>query len=204
MAMSQNWQGYHSNGRWGSAPLYKLSGVKHTIYHPVLPSLRRMEMDTVGHKLSDEHSRSSTPCTREQFGDFRALSVTERHITNLEIRDNARQIMKRYGIGTMAPLPPGMTQDEWPCFTQAANDWSKYISSSGEFPLRDAKKLSLGYSGYAVRFLKPDVTQSWRYCLQQNPSLDRYGQKPVSVETANTFRSFRSSYSPTTYLHPWH
>lgn len=75
-----------------------------------------------------------------------------------------------------------------------------------------------GFSGYAVRYLKPELTQNWRvgkdanrpgrmagrdgllgsaplsltgsnsfgplqYCLNQNPSLDRYGQKPLPFNT---------------------
>ena len=41
----------------------KLAGVKHCLYHPLLPTFRRMEMDNVACKLPDDHSRTSTICT---------------------------------------------------------------------------------------------------------------------------------------------
>ncbi|KAM4722981.1 sperm microtubule inner protein 8 [Rhinophrynus dorsalis] len=200
MALAQDWWGYSSDGCWGSpasnGPLQKLAGVKHTLYHPFLPTLRRMEMDSMGHKLSDEHSRTSTPCTRENFrhSRFTSYGAPDHSLPSLEITDTGRKITQRYGIGTMAPLTPGTTQKEWPSFSKAADDWSKFISSSGEFQLRNVNKKALGYSGYAVRFLSPDVTRSQRYRMQQNPSLDQYGQNPVPVETLNTFRTFGTLY----------
>ena len=42
----------------------KLSGLKFELYHPRLPNLRRMEMDTVCHKLPTEHLRTTTTSTR--------------------------------------------------------------------------------------------------------------------------------------------
>lgn len=42
--------------------LRQLASVKHQLYHPQLPTLRRMDMDTVGHRLSSEHSRHTTFC----------------------------------------------------------------------------------------------------------------------------------------------
>ena len=42
----------------------KLASVKHGLYHPLLPTLRRMDMDDVAKRLPQEHSRTSTPCTR--------------------------------------------------------------------------------------------------------------------------------------------
>lgn len=49
-----------------SSHVYHLAGVKDTLYHPRLPTLRRMEMDSMVHKLSDEHSRTSTPCDHSE------------------------------------------------------------------------------------------------------------------------------------------
>lgn len=40
----------------------QLAGVKHILYHPRLPTLRRMDMDTVLHKLTSTHSRHTTFC----------------------------------------------------------------------------------------------------------------------------------------------
>lgn len=43
-----------------------LAGVKHQLYHPALPTLRRMDMDTVKCLLPDEHCQSSTYCSKGQ------------------------------------------------------------------------------------------------------------------------------------------
>lgn len=40
----------------------QLAGVKEGLFHPKLPSFRRMDMDTAGHKLPDEHCRTTTSC----------------------------------------------------------------------------------------------------------------------------------------------
>lgn len=45
---------------------HPLAGVKHQLYHPALPSLRRMDMDTVKGCLSDEHCQSSTYFSKGQ------------------------------------------------------------------------------------------------------------------------------------------
>lgn len=40
----------------------QLAAVKDGLFHPKLPSFRRMDMDTAGHKLPDEHCRTTTTC----------------------------------------------------------------------------------------------------------------------------------------------
>lgn len=45
-------------------PRSALAGVKHQIYHPRLPTLRRMDMDTVLRRLPGEHSRQTTLCSK--------------------------------------------------------------------------------------------------------------------------------------------
>lgn len=37
-----------------------LASVKEGLYHPRLPTFRRMDMDTAAHKLPDEHCRTTT------------------------------------------------------------------------------------------------------------------------------------------------
>lgn len=54
---------------WG--PKRRLTAVKEGLYNPCLPTLRRMDMDEVLRKLTDEHSRHSTPCSR---GDYEWLA----------------------------------------------------------------------------------------------------------------------------------
>ncbi|GFO02703.1 testis, prostate and placenta-expressed protein [Plakobranchus ocellatus] len=40
----------------------QLAAVKHGMFHPDVPRLRRMDMDNAIHKLSDEHCRNTTTC----------------------------------------------------------------------------------------------------------------------------------------------
>ncbi|KAL1785245.1 Tepp [Sigmodon hispidus] len=173
-----------------------LAGVKHQLYHPLLPTLRRMDMDTVKGCLSDEHSQSSTYCSEDDFNNahFTLLGVPSKPLQCLDFTETGRKLCHKYREGKMVPIVPGINRVDWPCYTRAIEDWSKFVSRSGEFKLPCANKRVEGFSGYAVRYLKPDVTQNWRYCLNQNPSLDRYGQKPLPFDSLNAFRSFGSHY----------
>jgi len=45
----------------------QLAAVKDGLFHPRLPSFRRMDMDTAGHKLPDEHCRTTTCCGPGEF-----------------------------------------------------------------------------------------------------------------------------------------
>ncbi|XP_004690298.1 PREDICTED: testis, prostate and placenta-expressed protein [Condylura cristata] len=182
----------------------QLAGVKHQLYHPALPTLRRMDMDSVRGCLSDEHSQSTTYCQEDEFDNayFTLLGVPNKPLQCLDITATGRKVRDRCRKGTLAPLTPGISRVDWPCFTSAVEDWSHFVSSAGEFKLPCLGKRVEGFSSYAVRYLKPEVTQNWRFCLTQNPSLDRYGQKPLPFDSLNTFRRFGSSYSRVNYLVP--
>ncbi|XP_044515291.1 testis, prostate and placenta-expressed protein [Gracilinanus agilis] len=183
-----------------------LPGVKQQLYHPYLPTLRRMDMDSVIGKLPEQHCRSSTYCNKDDFtrAHFNLLGIPNRRLNSLEITGTGRMLKKKYQGGKMAPLAPGINKIDWPCHTHAIEDWSRFVSAAGEFKLPLVDKTVEGFSGYAVRYLKPDVTQCWRYCLNQNPSLDQYGQKPLPYDTLNTFRSFSTAYRHVNYMEPWH
>jgi hypothetical protein len=45
-------------------PSAKLPSVKEVLYHPALPTLRKMDRDEVLQKLPTEHSRTTTDCTK--------------------------------------------------------------------------------------------------------------------------------------------
>ncbi|PNJ62924.1 TEPP isoform 1 [Pongo abelii] len=211
----------------------QLAGVKQQLYHPALPTLRHMDRDTVKSCLPDEHCQSTTYCRKDEFDNahFTLLGIPNKPLQCLDITATGQKLRNRYHEGKLAPIAPGINRVDWPCFTRAIEDWSHFVSSAGEFKLPCLSKRVEGPSGYAVRYLKPDVTQSWRqealcgawagrpcspdsprpypccppqYCLNQNPSLDRYGQKPLPFDSLNTFRSFGSSYSRVNYLTPWH
>ncbi|XP_004744325.1 testis, prostate and placenta-expressed protein [Mustela putorius furo] len=183
-----------------------LAGVKQQLYHPALPSLRRMDMDSVKACLSDEHCRCSTYCRRDDFDNayFTLLGVPNKPLQCLDVTATGQRLHNRCREGKLVPIVPGIERVDWPCFTHAIEDWSRFVSSAGEFKLPCPSKRVESFSGYAVRYLKPEVTQNWRYCLNQNPSLDRYGQKPLPFDSLNAFRRFGSIYSRVNYLTPWH
>ncbi|XP_070809083.1 sperm microtubule inner protein 8 [Pituophis catenifer annectens] len=182
-----------------------LAGVKEHLYHPCLPTLRRMDMDTVANRLTDQHSRTSTTCSKGDFqrATFTVAGVPSRPVPSLGMSELRQSLAGRYRAGKLAPLPPSTNQEEWPSYTRAMQDWSRFVSAAGELALPSPRGKVLGFSCYAVRYLKPDVTQTWRYCLNQNPSLDRYGPKPLPYNTVNTYRSFGTAHSRSHYLEPW-
>ncbi|XP_044126976.1 testis, prostate and placenta-expressed protein [Bufo gargarizans] len=193
MAVSQH---HHSCVLDKFSPMYHLAGVKHTLYHPRLPTLRRMEMDSMAHKLSDEHSRSSTSCDHRTFRNARSTMYdAEKHLLpSLEITDTGRRLTQQHANYNMAAQLPGQREEKDTTGMKNGKHGPRSATASGDLGLADLRRMDLGFSGYAVRFLSPNVTHSWRFCLEHNPGLDEYGQKPVPVETMNTFRTFGRSY----------
>ncbi|XP_048210825.1 testis, prostate and placenta-expressed protein isoform X2 [Perognathus longimembris pacificus] len=183
----------------------QLAGVKHQLYHPALPTLRRMDMDSVKACLPDEHCQSSTYCRKDEFDNarFSLVGAPSKPLQCLDITPTGQKIHSRYREGNLEPLAPGPNRLDWPCFTRAIEDWSRSVCSGEQFKKRCPTKKAERFSGYAVRNLKPEVTQNWRYCLNQNPSLDRFGQKPMPYDSLNAFRHFGSHYSRVNYLTPW-
>ncbi|KAB0384934.1 hypothetical protein FD755_006851 [Muntiacus reevesi] len=182
----------------------QLAGVKQQLYHPALPSLRRMDMDSVKACLSDEHCQSTTYCRKDDFDNayFTLLGVANKPLQCLDITETGQRLRNRYHEGKLAPIAPGINRVDWPCFTRAIEDWSRFVSSAREFKLPCASKKGPssrsqwgGGGGQAE--------QSPEFCLNQNPSLDRYGQKPLPFDSLNAFRRFGSNYSRVNYLTPW-
>lgn len=58
--MSTTTQRYPQMRQFGPR-LHMLASVKEGLYHPMLPTFRRMDMDTAVHRLPEEHSRTTTP-----------------------------------------------------------------------------------------------------------------------------------------------
>ena len=53
--------------QYPSLKAVQLAAVKEGLFHPRLPTFRRMDMDTAAHKLPDEHSRTTTACGPTDF-----------------------------------------------------------------------------------------------------------------------------------------
>ncbi|KAG9474746.1 hypothetical protein GDO78_003288 [Eleutherodactylus coqui] len=176
--------------------VHQLAGVKHTLYHPRLPTLRRMEMDSMAHKLSDEHSRSSTPCDHRNFADARMTTYTHARqlLPSLAITDTGRRLTQRRTDSNATAQFLEWTPEKERTGMLAAEGSATCTAAPRHLQLTDLRRMDLGFGGHAVRFLYPKLTNSWRFCLDHNPSLDEYGQKPVPVETTNVFRTSGPAY----------
>ncbi|KAG8143832.1 hypothetical protein E2320_000982 [Naja naja] len=108
-----------------------LAGVKEHIYHPCLPTLRRMDMDTMVNRLTDQHCRTSTTCSKGISPPAKLSGSRTRGMSEL-VR---RSLAGRSRAGKLAPLPPSTNQEEWPSYTRAMQDWSRFVSAAGELPL---------------------------------------------------------------------
>lgn len=161
----------------------QLAAVKTGLFHPNLPSFRRMDMDTAGHKLPDEHCRTTTSAGPE---DFRRSTTTlfnppERKLNSAQITETGRNLHRYY-----------TTPEE---LKNTRMEWSNFLNRSPErFNIRLPElpeNKDLHFNGYAVRYLRPELTASWKYTLHQEPNLDQYGQRPIP---ANVYARYRDTY----------
>ncbi|XP_027052228.1 testis, prostate and placenta-expressed protein-like isoform X2 [Pocillopora damicornis] len=174
---------------------HMLASVKEGLYHPMLPTFRRMDMDTAVHKLPEEHSRTTTPLTRE---DFESRTITlfrpaEKSLSGTRITETGRQLQSTsyqpIESGGMAeflkrsmtsqsqkqpsPLPPNEPSEP---YTFMPEPYLKYSADQMKF------------NGYATRYLSPRETASWRYSLRQEPYIDTRGQRPIPATIYSRYR----------------
>uniref|UniRef100_A0A4X2MF27 Sperm microtubule inner protein 8 n=1 Tax=Vombatus ursinus TaxID=29139 RepID=A0A4X2MF27_VOMUR len=168
-----------------------LPGVKQQLYHPYLPTLRQMDMDTVMAKLPDEHCQSSTYCCKGNNAHLVQPVWRPAHCWVIMSQSGQLTCKVEWGkVLEMHVLCAGS-----PLWRMGSICHGIEVMTLAWVMLHLLSLSTVeGFSGYAVRYLKPDITQCWRYCLNQNPSLDQYGQKPLPNDTMNTFRSFSSAY----------
>ena len=122
-----------------SAPLpttryrYQLAGVKDNLYHPHLPSLRRMDMDSVLCKLPNEHSRLSSPCSARHFKTLLGPPTTF-HQQNKKLSLEPQMINAANEPNAM-PLQDCYKQNS----TEITNGTSSLISTTnaGRYTLRE-------------------------------------------------------------------
>ncbi|KAH9503492.1 hypothetical protein Btru_068043 [Bulinus truncatus] len=160
-----------------------LAAVKRGIFHPSPPHFRRLEMDSTLQKMSDEHSRNTTTCGPRDFENATTtlFRPPQQRLHCLNITDTGKQLHRHY-----------TTPQE---LTKARQAWSVFLNKSPErfqiqLPNLNSQK-DFQFDGYAVRYLRPELTQSWKYTLQPEPKLDQFGQKPLP---ANIHARFRDSY----------
>ncbi|KAM4833763.1 sperm microtubule inner protein 8 isoform 2-T3 [Thomomys bottae] len=185
----------------------QLAGVKHQLYHPALPTLRRMDMDTVKACLPDQHCQSTTYCCKEDFNNarFSLPRVPNKPLHCLDFSQSGQKVCHKYRRRKLEPITPCISRVDWPCFTRAIEDWSRSLCPGEEFKMRCPSKKEDHFRGHAVvPELKPEVRRNCRFCFNQSPSLDRFGQKPMPYDSLNAFRHFGSLYSRANYLTPWY
>lgn len=66
----------------------QLAAVKEGLFHPRLPSFRRMDMDTAGHKLPDEHCRTTTTCGPGKIINFHFFFIKIKMVRRPVLRIN--------------------------------------------------------------------------------------------------------------------
>ncbi|XP_076449301.1 sperm microtubule inner protein 8-like [Babylonia areolata] len=161
----------------------QLAAVKEGMFHPNLPTFRRMDMDTARHLLPDEHSRTTTTCGPVDFSRAKTtgFAPAPQKLSSLNITDQGRAHHKLYS-----------SPDD---FKKARQEFSEFLNSSPGKPEVKLPELpnkkDLHFTGYAVRYTKPDITGSWKYTLRQEPNMDQYGQRPIP---ANIYARYRDSY----------
>lgn len=177
-----------------------LTGQKEVIYNPHLPSLRRMDMDEVLQKLPEQHSRHTTPCTKEDFKNatitlFRPAShplsgprytETGRMLQTgeykpVESKGTAYFLTRSINPEEAEYEPPRtatapIAREEPAEPTLHMPDHLRYSSRQQEF------------NGYATRYLSPRITGGWRYSLRQEPFTDLRGQRPVPANIYSRYR----------------
>ena len=180
-----------------------LSSVKEGIYHPRLPTLRQMDRDTTMHRLPDEHSRTTTSCGPKDFKNASSslFENAENPLSGSGITATGRSLQK-----VIPSYPAGITRSmpENPyMLSKAKENWSQFISATGEFNLPQYDPEVFRFSGYAVRYLKPGITQSWKYTLEQEPKLDQFGQKPIPANVFSRYRDTFPQYNRNISIETW-
>ncbi|XP_074645640.1 sperm microtubule inner protein 8-like isoform X1 [Tubulanus polymorphus] len=132
----------------------QLAAVKEGLYHPRIPSFRRMDMDTAAHKLPDEHCRTTTTCGPENFrrATTTLFSPPSKRLSSMNVTETGRKLHRYY----TTPEELNKTRSEWSEFLNRCPE--RYNIRLPELP----ENKDLHFSGYAVRYLKPEISASWR------------------------------------------
>ncbi|KAL5467531.1 hypothetical protein EMCRGX_G031775 [Ephydatia muelleri] len=159
-------------------PSVRLASVKHQLYHPQLPTLRRMSMDTVLHKLTTEHSRHITSCEPENFLSARSTLVTKAPAIP------CRRILDRTTESTMRTIG-----------TRNTDAWRKLLGT-----VQTNNSGDLYFSGLAIRDKHPSITSSWQTTISNLTGPHRpKSSKPMP---ATLYSRYRVSSRPGTAT-PW-
>jgi len=170
----------------------KLAAVKEGLYHPRLPTFRRMDMDTAAHKLPYQHCRTTTSCGP---GDFRSANITL-------FRGSSRNLSCTGNTDTGRSLRERIPTDSYQLNTSQPIQFTR-LSTNQNGPSAPPDKGDLRFVGYSVRYMKPDLTNSWRYTLSQEPTLDQYGQRPIPANIYSRYRDTFPQYKRNMATEAW-
>ncbi|CAL1528055.1 unnamed protein product [Lymnaea stagnalis] len=169
--------------KYNSFRRVQLAAVKQGIFHPNPPRFRRMEMDNAMRKMSDEHCRTTTTCGPKDFANATSslFKPPTPRLPTLTITETGRQLHQLYST------PQDLERSKLIWSGSLNNSPAKVENQHADF--RSTRDIKL--NGYAVRYLQPDIHNSWRYTLRPEPKLDQYGQQPLP---ANIYARYRDTY----------
>lgn len=154
----------------------KLAGLKHGIYHPRLPTLRKMSMDTITHKLPTEHARTTTDCPSVEFGQ--AATTLRKSYGKL----HSGGVINKSLNGQMSSYKPLGHIDAWQKIVERLN--ARESSQQNIQGLGDHKIV-----GYVGRYRHPAVTSSWQHALK---NMRPHSAKPMPTAMYTRYRSINT------------
>ncbi|XP_065915472.1 sperm microtubule inner protein 8-like [Dysidea avara] len=137
-----------------STVIAKLAGLKQGLYHPRLPTLRKMDMDTMTHKLPTEHARTTTTCPPDDFSH----AVTTLRWSSAGRLHSGGVINKTISDQLQCYRPLGHI-DAW----QSVVDRLK--AQEAHHSMEDIPQPMA--SGYIGRYKHPGVTSSWQHAMKR-------------------------------------
>ncbi|XP_028930460.1 testis, prostate and placenta-expressed protein isoform X3 [Ornithorhynchus anatinus] len=85
-----------------------LAGVKSQLYHPSLPTLRQMDIDTANSRLPDEHCRTTTLLTKGDFDQahFTLFEEPEKRLACLDVTKTGQRLTESRRIQLLRRAVP--------------------------------------------------------------------------------------------------
>lgn len=151
----------------------KLASVKHCMYHPELPSIRRMDRNDNCNMLPNQHSRTTTKLEKSDFDNYgsyanQALSADTEFWSSKYRPINNTEVVNQ--VVTHA-LKHAATEEEKSGRLSVANiqhvncdgngyekGYFRLINPTGVF---ESKELGIKFSGYPMRQFKAEVNHGW-------------------------------------------
>ncbi|XP_028392430.1 uncharacterized protein LOC114516996 isoform X2 [Dendronephthya gigantea] len=187
-----------------------LASAKEGLYHPHLPTFRRMDMDTVSEKLPYEHCRTTTNLTRD---DFRHAAVTLFRKTKEPLREEFNvENESKQRPATDYGRPETRSLHE---ASRTSQSQRPYTNSGFGSDLRRMHPDKLGELFPAFRREPDESSFSKRYKFQYIPPhvrpeqysrfhfVDWTGIRPIPANTYSRYRDAHPMYSENIASRSW-